>query len=57
MNVEQPEVTAPRPPPARLCVGVTGHREDHASFGAQREGIVRAISEVLELIDAAHTLQ
>ena len=41
------------PPPARLCIGVTGHRENHASFGAQRDGIVRAIGEALELIEAA----
>src|SRR6185369_8083357 len=53
MSVEQPEVTAPVPPPARLCIGVTGHRENHVSFGAQRDGILRAIGEVLDLIDAA----
>jgi hypothetical protein len=52
MNEAQPEVTAPPPPRARLCIGVTGHREDHPSFVAQSEAIGRALDEVLSLIDA-----
>jgi len=44
---------APSPPPARLCVGVTGHREDNPAFTANRDGVLRALDQVLDLIDAA----
>ena len=45
---------APPPPPcARLCLGVTGHREDHPAFTAMRDEIALALSQVLDLIDAA----
>lgn len=46
-------VSAPPPPPARLCVGVTGHREDNRAFSDNRDGIVRAIREVVQHIDVA----
>lgn len=46
-------VVAPAPPPARLCVGVTGHREDNPAFTANRAGILDAIEQALDLIDAA----
>jgi hypothetical protein len=46
-------IAAPPVPPARLCLGVTGHREDHPAFAAQAEEITRALDELLDLIDVA----
>ncbi|MEP7312408.1 MAG: hypothetical protein ABI859_07485 [Pseudomonadota bacterium] len=43
-------VEAPRPPRARLCIGVTGHREDNAAFAAQRAPIETALTQILALI-------
>jgi hypothetical protein len=53
LNNDHVEVVAPPPPQARLCVGVTGHREDHPSFVARSEAIIRALDDVLYLVDAA----
>lgn len=44
---------APPPPRARLCLGVTGHREDNAAFTAQRAGIESVLARILNLITAA----
>jgi hypothetical protein len=41
---------APRPPPARLCIGVTGHRETNPVFVANRDRIERAFAQVLDTI-------
>lgn len=41
---------APPPPPARLCLGVTGHRETSAAFAANRAGIEAAFVQVLDAI-------
>jgi hypothetical protein len=41
---------APSPPPARLCIGVTGHRETNPSFIANRDRIERAFAEVVDTI-------
>lgn len=52
-SVNELPVVAPAPPPARLCIGVTGHREDNPAFAANRDGIVAALDQALDLIDAA----
>jgi hypothetical protein len=44
---------APPPPCARLCVGVTGHREDNSAFTAQRAQIESVLARILDLIGAA----
>jgi hypothetical protein len=44
---------APPPPCARLCLGVTGHREDNAAFTAQRARIESVLAQILDLIAAA----
>jgi hypothetical protein len=49
----QAEVIAPPSPQARLCVGVTGHREVHSSYAAKRADITQALDEALSLMDAA----
>ena len=46
-------VTAPPMPLARLCLGVTGHRDDNPSFTANRAAIVTALEQVLDQLDAA----
>ncbi len=54
MNVELIEpVAAPPMPIVRLCLGVTGHREDNPAFAANRAAIVAALEQVLDEIDAA----
>ena len=53
LNVDEHPVAAPAAPAARLCVGVTGHREDNPSFLANSEAIERAFDRVLSLIDIA----
>jgi hypothetical protein len=44
---------APLPPSVRLCVGVTGHRENNPAFAAHRAEIETALAQVLDLIEAA----
>jgi hypothetical protein len=44
---------APPPPRVRLCLGVTGHREDNVAFAAHRPRIETVLGEILDLIDAA----
>ncbi len=44
---------APTPPHVRLCLGITGHREDNPAFAAHRAGIEAALTQVLDLIAAA----
>jgi hypothetical protein len=46
-------VSAPPMPVVRLCLGVTGHREDNPSFAVNRTAIVAALEQVLDEIDAA----
>lgn len=46
-------VAAPPSPSARLCIGVTGHREDNPALTAHRDDILRAIDQALDLIDSA----
>jgi hypothetical protein len=54
MKVELIEpVSAPPMPVVRLCLGVTGHREDNPAFTANRAAIVAALEQVLDEIDAA----
>ncbi len=43
----------PPPPHVRLCVGVTGHREDNPAFVAHRPEIEVYLAQVLDLIAAA----
>ena len=38
---------------ARLCLGITGHRNDNPEFAAERERIGTTLSRVFDLIDAA----
>jgi hypothetical protein len=40
-------------PPARLCLGVTGHRAGNPSLVANRPGVVAALSEILDAVDRA----
>ncbi len=44
---------APPPPRVRLCLGVTGHREDNPAFAAHRAEIEAHLAQVLDLIAAA----
>src|ERR1700733_13635712 len=44
---------APPLPRARLCLGVTGHREDNSAFTAQRAEIESVLARILDLIGAA----
>ncbi len=44
---------APPPPNVRLCIGVTGHREDNPVFAAHRAAIEAHLAQVLDLIAAA----
>ncbi len=44
---------APPPPHVRLCIGVTGHREDNPAFAAHRAAIEAQLAQVLDLIAAA----
>ncbi len=54
MRAESPESAgAPPPPRLRLCLGVTGHREDNPAFAAQRARIETVLNGVLDLIAAA----
>jgi hypothetical protein len=46
-------VFAPPMPVVRLCLGVTGHREDNPSFAINRVAIIAALEQVLDDIDAA----
>ena len=48
---------APPPPRPRLCLGVTGHRQDNAAFTAQRPRIEAVLAQILELIAAAVTAE
>ncbi|MGB6452232.1 MAG: hypothetical protein WBE92_15885 [Steroidobacteraceae bacterium] len=43
----------PPPPHVRLCVGVTGHREDNPTFAAHRAEIEARLAQVLDLIATA----
>ncbi|MEO8756046.1 MAG: hypothetical protein ABI624_25590, partial [Casimicrobiaceae bacterium] len=43
---------APPPPHVRLCVGVTGHREDNPAFAAHRAQVETVLAQLLDLIAA-----
>jgi hypothetical protein len=43
--------TAPPPPSARLCVGVTGHRRGNAALAANEAGVERVLGAILDQID------
>jgi hypothetical protein len=54
MRSKSPDVPgAPPPPRVRLCLGVTGHREDNPAFAAHRGRIETVLGEILDLIAAA----
>ena len=54
MTAKSPDLTrAPPPPCARLCLGITGHREDNSAFTAQRPQIESVLARILDLITAA----
>lgn len=42
----------PQPPRVRLCLGITGHREDNAAFAANRAAIEAQLIHILDVIDA-----
>jgi len=44
---------APPPPRVRLCVGVTGHRDNNPAFAAHRDRIEAALTQVLDSIAEA----
>lgn len=44
--------TAPQAPRARLCLGITGHREDNPTFAAHRARIAAVLTQVLDHITA-----
>src|SRR5687768_15667296 len=44
-------------PPARLCVGITGHRAGNASLRANRDGVRAELSRIFDAIDAAGARQ
>jgi hypothetical protein len=46
-------VSAPPMPSVRLCLGVTGHREDNPAFAANRAAIETALLQVLDMVEAA----
>ncbi len=46
-------ITAPPQPQPRLCIGVTGHRQDNAAFDANAGAVAAALGEVLDIIAAA----
>ena len=46
-------MNAPPPPRVRLCLGVTGHREDNPAFATHRDRIEAALTQVLDLVAAA----
>lgn len=48
-----PPVTAPGLPQARLCVGITGHRENNPAFMAQRAQVESTLAALLDAIDDA----
>lgn len=48
-----PHGEAPAAPRPRLCVAVTGHRDDNPAFAAHRQAIESALTGVLACIDAA----
>ncbi|HTR00446.1 MAG TPA: hypothetical protein VMH83_10665 [Candidatus Acidoferrum sp.] len=53
MQMNSASVHAPISPRVRLCVGITGHREDNPAFAAQRTRIDIVLEQVLDLIAAA----
>lgn len=53
--MSEPAVLAPPPPPARINLAITGHREGNAAFAANRSRIETVLGEVLDMIsDAAN---
>lgn len=48
-----PDPSAPPPPRVRLALGITGHREDHPIFAANRARIEAALAEVFDAIATA----
>ena len=38
-------------PPARLCIGITGHREGNAAFASNRQDIEAALSRLFDIAD------
>lgn len=44
---------APPPPRVRLCLGVTGHRDDNRTFAANLPAVEATLARVLDLIAAA----
>ena len=44
-------------PPARLCVGITGHRAGNASLRANRDAVSTGLSRIFDAIDAVGARQ
>lgn len=44
-------------PPARICLGVTGHRDTNPAFAANRAGIELAIASIFESVERITTRQ
>jgi hypothetical protein len=42
----------PRLPRVRLCLGITGHREDNAAYARNRSAIEAQLSRIFDVIDA-----
>ena len=53
MNLEIESDESDGLPLARLCVGVTGHRDGNSAFQANRAGIERSLAAIFEVIDSA----
>jgi hypothetical protein len=53
MGTAPERARAPSPPRPRLCLGVTGHRQDNTAFTAQRPRIEAVLAQILDLIAAA----
>lgn len=56
MNLETESDESAGLPLARLCVGVTGHRDGNAAFEANRAGIESSLAAIFETIDGAASL-
>jgi hypothetical protein len=52
-----PTVKAPAPPRVRLCLGVTGHRERHSLYQANKERIELVVGQILDQLSAIVTAE